>query len=183
VNTLTEERIELALPKVERGLNQYLWLQNQVHHCNAFVDAEFRKRYGGFYRLRRNLEWRDHYFRIMEETKDTKLQFGEVLRLLHQHTNRVEASFTSKLVATLDPTQPVIDAIVLQNLGLSLPARTTPDRLTQVEQLHNDIKRRFTTLLGSDQGQNLVRLFRHRWPDAHITDIKMLDLVLWQIRP
>jgi hypothetical protein len=40
---------------------------------------------------------------------------------LHRTTGRCEASFASKLSATIGPTMPVIDSVVLRNLNLRLP--------------------------------------------------------------
>ena len=53
----------------------------------------------------------------MEIAKRDELKFDVVLDLLHQETNRYEASFASKLIATINPSMPVIDSIVLKNLA------------------------------------------------------------------
>lgn len=34
-----------------------------------------------------------------------------------------------------------------------------------------------------ENGKYLVQRFRETYPDANVTEIKMLDLVLWQTRP
>jgi len=99
--TLTRKQIDAALPKVEQGLEQYLWLQGKIVGQNTFhQDTEFRRKYNHFYRVRRGTAWQDAFYGLMERAKREQLQFHVVLDLLHQATNRYEASFASKLIAT-----------------------------------------------------------------------------------
>src|SRR5688572_6861082 len=119
---LTSAHIRAALPRVAVGLTKYEWLQEQFPIRNVSKDAEYQKRFGGFYRVRRNSDWRCAFFQTLEQAKSSPVSFGEALRALYAATGRVEASFASKLIATLDPEQPVIDSVVFKNLGLKLPS-------------------------------------------------------------
>src|SRR5439155_1069029 len=49
---------------------------------------------------------------LLERRKRQPASFGSVLRELHEATGRFEASFASKLVATIRPDTPVIDSVV-----------------------------------------------------------------------
>lgn len=40
----------------------------------------------------------------------------------------------------------------------------------------------FDDFLTTDTGRYLVTRFRDEYPDANVTEVKMLDLVLWQTR-
>lgn len=80
-------------------------------------DAEpFRRRFNGYYGVRRNASWRRCFYEQFEAAKPRQLppdlMFDAVLRALAAETGRVEASFVSKLVATLNPTAPVIDSVI-----------------------------------------------------------------------
>lgn len=88
----------------------------------------------------------------MGRAKREQLQFDSVLDLLHQATNRYEASFASKLFATLNPSAPVIDSVVLKNLGLRLPYATTPDRALQICKLHHTLAWTFAGFLDTESG-------------------------------
>lgn len=180
--TLAAHQIEAALPRVEAGLAKYRWLQNQLSVRDVSSDREYQKRFAGFYRVRRNATWRASFFETLELAKRRPLVFEEALRALHVATGRVEASFASKLVATVDPLQPVIDSVVLRNLGLKLPAAGAPDRLRAIANLHTQLSDLFASFLASEPGRALVTQFRRAYPDAGISEIKMLDLVLWQTR-
>jgi hypothetical protein len=101
---------------------------------------------------------------------------------LHRSTGRYEASFASKLVATVDPDLPVIDSIVLRNPQLRLSTHTAPQRISRIVELHAGLVTWFTAFLETETGRYLVERFRAEYPDAHITETKMVDLILWQTR-
>jgi hypothetical protein len=109
--------------------------------------------------------------------------FAEVLDSLHRTTGRFEASFASKLLATIDPNMPVIDSVVLRNLNLRLPASGSRQRIARIQEIHSRLVTCFKEFLTTEMGRYLVERFRDEYPAANITEIKMLDLVLWQTRP
>lgn len=181
--TLTRKQIDTALLNVEQGLAQYLWLQGKtVEQHNFYQDIEFRRRYNHFYRVRRGTAWQDAFYGLMEIAKRDELKFDVVLDLLHQETNRYEASFASKLIATINPSMPVIDSIVLKNLGLRLPHSTAINRLERICEIYQNLTALFGIFLNTEDGKYLVANFKSKYPNADITEVKMVDLVLWQIR-
>ena len=118
----------------------------------------------------------------MARAKQDKLQFPDVLHALFSATQRYEASFASKLVATLDPSQPVIDSFVLENTGLRLPSFAAHNRSACICDVHAALLAQFSAYLAGEGGAYLTSEFRRIYPNAGITEIKMLDLVLWQTR-
>jgi hypothetical protein len=181
--TLTTTDIDEALPRIAVGLDKYLWLQEHRDCRDVRSDADYRRRFNGFYRIRRGKGWQDTFFALLEENKRQGVRFSEVLDSLHRTTGRCEASFASKMVATIDPHMPVIDSLVLRNLGLRLPSSKSTRRLAEVEALHRTLEARFSEFLTTSTGRYLVERFRETYPAATMTEIKMLDLVLWQTRP
>ena len=179
---LTKDQIEAALPRVSVGLAKYTWLQAALTGRDISRDTEYQKRFGGFYRVRRNSAWRSAYFQILEQAKTAPISFEEALRSIHAATGRVEASFASKLIATLDTSQPIIDSVVLRNLGLRLPNQGASDRFAGVGSLHQQLGELYSEYLASALGCDLVAQFRRAYPIAQITEGKMLDFVLWQSR-
>ncbi len=180
---LTAQQIDAAIPKVAEGLEKYLWIQSKVVGPRGFhEDPEFRRRYNHFHRVRRAAAWQESFYRLMARAKGEQLQFHKVLDLLRKATTRYEASFASKLFATLNPTAPVIDSMVLKNLHLRLPYASTPDRAAQICKLHNKLTSLFAAFLMTETGWYLVKKFTCAYPNATVTEEKMLDLLLWQTR-
>jgi hypothetical protein len=182
---LTKEQIDNALPKVARGLDQYLWLQDRARRGDEPLssDSTFQTRFNHFYRVRRNKEWRTAFYELMESARNRSLEFDAALINLLMKTGRHEASFSSKLVATFKPTSPVIDSIVLKNIGEKTPQSPDPDKKTGLLiDLHEQIALMYEAYLQTPLGQYLVTAFERVYPQADITHEKKLDFVLWQSR-
>lgn len=182
MRTLTTDEIEAALVRLERGLNQYLWLQSHVHSCDVTADEDFQKRFNGFYRVRRGSQWRSIYFGLMESSKLRGIEFPDALKEINRCTNRVEASFASKLIATLDPSKPVIDKFVLKHFELRLPRNGSADRELKTIQLYRELCDKYKALLESPTGSMIRRLFDNQYPGLEVSELKKLDLVFWQVR-
>jgi len=181
--SLTKKQIDAALPKIEEGLKQYLWLQSKAKaSCIFHEDEEFQRKYNHFYKVRRASAWRNTFYNLMAQSKKEHLQFHEVIEALRLATGRYEVSFASKLVATLDTSMPIIDSVVLKNLNMRLPSATAPDRAAKICKLHKKLATCFADFLQTENGKHLVSQFNVKYPSAKITEIKMLDLVLWQTR-
>jgi hypothetical protein len=179
---LTTLQIDAALPKIETGLKQYLWLQSRVCTELFAEDREFRKRYNHFYRVRRGDDWQNVFYGLMIRAKRERLEFRSVLDFLREATGRYEASFASKLVATLQTSKPVIDSVVLKNVDLRLPSQKSPDRTLEICKLYKKLEYLFADYLQSSEGKYLVKEFNRLYPQMGVTDEKKLDLVLWQTR-
>jgi len=121
MDTLTKEQVQIALARLERPLARYSWLQRQVRLRDVSVNDEFQRRFSGFYRVRRNLQWRAAYFGLLESEKANGINFPDALGKIARRCGRIEASFASKLVATLDASKPVIDKFVLGYFKMELP--------------------------------------------------------------
>ncbi|HWQ68916.1 MAG TPA: hypothetical protein VN494_02995 [Patescibacteria group bacterium] len=180
---LTRAQIEEALPRIRPGLEKYVWLQEHRDSNDLRNDSGYRRRFNHFYRVRRGTDWQDKFYALLEGKKHEAVSFAEVLHALHEATGRYEASFASKLVATIRPEMPVIDSVVLRNLGLTFPGYNLRDRTARLERLHETLVSRFNVFLTTETGCYLVKRFREEYPDARISKLKMLDLVLWQTRP
>jgi hypothetical protein len=183
VSTLADNQIENALDCVKRGLDSYLKLQREVRSCNARTDEEFQKSFNGFYRVRRNAQWRAAYFDLLESAKVTGIDFARALREINERTRKIEASFASKLVATLDPSKPVIDKFVLQYFKISLPRWGSPERELKTVDLYHLLCENYQDLMQSPTGTLIRELFDSRYPSSGVTELKKTDFVLWQLRP
>ena len=180
---LTEEEVARSLLGVGPGLGKYWKVQRAFASTDVAHDRAFQKSFNGFYRVRRGASWQAAFFGLLQRSRQERPSFAATLRTLHRDTGRVEASFASKLVATIDPNQPVIDRFVLANLGLRLPStRLLELRLKGIIDIHESIHCSYATFLGTGPGERLVAAFEQSFPGFPVTPVKMLDLVLWQQR-
>lgn len=171
----------------EDWLADYDWLQERLQETNVAEDSDYQRRFGTFFVFRGVTEsWRASYFRILEREKGkSSVIFCEVLMELPVVNNRVEFSFTSKLVATVNPYMPVYDrfvAICLAAYGLDLGVDGDRDeRLRQVILNYVRLVEATGALVRDNRFQILEESFDEAFPRfQHFTAIKKLDLFLWQ---
>ncbi len=181
--TLNHSLVDSALPRIAVGLAKYEWLQKALRGTNVSNNRQFQRRFNGFYRVRRDSDWQKAFYELLEREKAQPRPFAAMLHELHDRTGRIEASYASKLLATVDPRYPVIDAIVLDNVGLRLKRHgPESERLEAAAAVHRELERLFAGWLAAEPGQYLEAQFRRCYPQAQVTPVKMLDLVLWQTR-
>jgi hypothetical protein len=175
--------IQKALERLVDGLGRYQRLQASVLKCDVTTDREFQRRFDAFYRVRRNSDWRREFFELMEKSKSGETNFSETLQAVHRSIGRIEASFASKLVATLDPSKPVIDTFVLRCFELRLPYGGSTGRVEKTIKLYENLRMKYDCLMTRPDGFRIRNMFDERYPNATISEIKKIDLVLWQMRP
>jgi hypothetical protein len=169
--TLTARHIDAVLSDVEHGLTQYLWIQNRFRQVDVRIDAQFQRAFNSFYRVLRNRRWRDEFFRLLESGKECSWTFGEALDHLFQFCGRFEASFAGKLVATLNPNLPVVDSIVLDNVGAKIPRWGSEYRRARILDLYDRMRVMFEEFLRTETGVYLVEQFQQRY-GQEVTETK-----------
>ena len=180
---LSKAEIEDLILLVKDGLMKYEWIQNNFRKVDVSQDKDFQKRFNGFYVIqRKSIGWYQAYYSIFEDSKTKKMTFRDVLFGIHEKTGYVEASFSSKLVATNDPHKAVIDSVVFSNLGLKLPRYGEKNRLEKVCEAYENLNHIMQNILKTSWSAHLIDEFRKAYPKSLVTEIKILDLALWQLR-
>jgi hypothetical protein len=183
---INPESVVVAFERIREtaALEKYLWIQNTVHIVDVSTDLEFQRRFNHYYRVgRKKQSWYRSYYETFQHAKNSaEPDFAKLLRAIHRKTGTIEASFTSKLVATLNPNKPVIDSQVLARLGLRLPYHYQADRLCRVISLYFAVESEMLEIINSKGWQLIERMFNQAFPSAqNIASMKKLDLTLWQI--
>ena len=63
----------------------------------------------------------------------------------------IEASFSSKMLATIDPSKPIWDQYVLKNLGLQLKGKDAESKLKNAIDLYSKIEDWYNSYLNSSE--------------------------------
>ena len=172
--------MEMILDRVEIGIAKYNWIMKRVHEVDVSTDTEFQKFFNGFYRMRqRPASFYKCYYAFLEQHKaNPTLTFEDIVTHLYKETNSIHASFSSKLLATINADMPIWDKFVLQNLGLRPPYYYEKDRHQKTIQLYHQICNWYQ----SEQAKEKLELFNEMFPNTDISDVKKIDFVLWATR-
>lgn len=186
----TEMRIRAAIENAKPGIKKYLCIMNLLGDATVSLETspEFRKAFNGFYRVRRySIDWYDQFYGLMQGYRSQGVQpgFDQVLDEMYQATGNLEASFSSKLVHTLNPKAPVWDQYVLANTGLKAPPQWNDitERLQKAKATYARLARWFSEFTDSAEGRRWIKSFDEAIPEhGEITDLKKIDFILWQLR-
>lgn len=166
------------------GLDKYRFLLEHVHKVDVSSDEVFQRTFNGFYLVRRNKGWRKAFYDLFERVKmSNDVSFACILEELYRLTGNVEASFSSKLLATLKPEMPIWDKYVVQNLGLKLPPDSDSKRIQKTEELYEEIVAWYVDFLQSENARQYIEEFDKVLPDySWLSDVKKIDFYLWSMR-
>jgi len=170
--------------KVAIGLEQYKWIMNNLSVADVSTDRNFQKRFNHFYKMRQRTPefYQVFYSKLQVSKTNPNLTFDNVLDHFWAKLGRVEASFSSKLVATVNPDMPVWDKEVLKNLGLRPPLYSDRNRLEKTKRLYNSILGWYKSNLNTEKSKETISEFDRRFLKSGISNTKKIDLILWQTR-
>ena len=124
---------------IDRVLDPYVRIQTSFMDVDISTDKDFQKTFKNFYKLRLPKGY-DEFFDYFEKIKKLEVAFEDILRDLQRITGRVEASFSSKILHTIDPTSPVIDTLVFAQLGWNLPKSIELQQERKTVDIYNRLK-------------------------------------------
>jgi len=186
---LSIENVEKVFTEIEPGLMKYKSLMKMFERVDVSTDTDFKRLYNHFYRMRqRPAEFYREYFNYLQACKGKNIEFRDVIDHLFSKVRRIEPSFSSKLLATVRPEKPVWDKFVLQNLGFKAPGYSGSSihekirRIDECVSVYKEIERWYQSFLQTKNARELINRFDSFYPNAGISDVKKIDLILWQLR-
>jgi hypothetical protein len=184
LHSLQKTDIIAAINRARQGIGQYLEIMNMLPKTDLASDKDFQRQFNRFYRIRQRSEkWYTEYYSFMESRKGKPPGFEETLDHFRATLGRYEPSFSSKLVATLDPNEPVWDQYVIQNTGQKAPYYSDSRKAEKAKVLFRRIREWYKQHMASPEGLLKIAVFDEMIPECdQITDIKKIDFVLWQTR-
>ncbi len=172
------------------GLNVYMQIMRAVSEEGFTATKEFRKQFNGYYKVRqKSQEWYDKYYELMENQKTKPKSYEKILYELYPVKQTIEASFASKLIATIDPKYPIWDKYVLQNLGLDSEwernrSESHEKRITKAVEIYDQIQSFYTKFESSDKGRECIAVLDKALPmyANKLSNTKKIDFILWSKR-
>ena len=162
--------LDVSIANLERrrkDLENYSYIINTCRCTNISFDEAFQRKFTYFYRVRRNSTWRQAYYGLFEENKESEnITFESILRAIFERTGRIEASFASKMLATLKPEMPIWDSIVLSKLGIKpCQSMDKETRLRKTVEIYDSIVSWYERFNLSPEAQRFVDAFDSAFPE------------------
>ena len=147
------------------------------------IRRKLEKVFNVFYRIRRDGKWRKVFYTYFESIKDKKnITFEEIVSYMYKKTGNIETSFCSKLLSTIKPNMPIWDQYVLVNLDLNVKWKTKEEKLKDTIAAYNKIIEIENNKLKQKDIQQAIKDFKEYFTEYNLSDIKILDYILWNSR-
>ena len=165
------------------GFDKYQTIMETIRKTDVSADEIFQRTFDAFYRVRRNAEWRKAYYDLFETVKDSSPSFESIIRKLFKSTGMIEASFSSKMLATISADMPIWDCYVIQNLGLHVKGKTKEDQINCAVDLYDQMISWYENFFQTENGRDCIAEFDRAFPEyVWMSDVKKIDFYLWSIR-
>lgn len=165
------------------ALDKYKYIIEEKNNCNISTNHEYQKNFNKFFMIRRDEKWREIYYTYFEKMKNnTNISFEEIIKYMYSKTGNIEASYSSKMLAIINPNMPIWDQYIINNLELKVEGKTKKERLNNTICVYNEIIKKEKELLKRHDVKQSIKEFRNKYNDYELTDIKILDYLLWNNR-
>ena len=176
--------LEKAIRKLEQRKNdllEYKTIMSLVQKENISENTTFRKSFDHFYVIRRNIEWRNKYYHFLENNKTNKnISFEEILKHLNSFNNWVEASYSSKMLATINDQKPIWDRLVLKSVNLKVPTGKKEIKLQKTIEMYDCLEKMYENYMGSEEASKCIAKFDSTFNEyKDISNVKKIDFLLW----
>ena len=176
--------IQYDAAKIRTGLPKYMNIMKLAKQSKDIsVDKDFQKAFKGFYLAGpMGNNWYDEFFKLFQEARDKNLSFEDVIDMFYDSTGRVELSFCSKMIHTIDPTKPIIDQYILWKFGFNT-AQSYKDNPELAKMVYEDICEQYETHMNDTAVIDVLTRFDKDFPAyKNIEKIKKLDFIFWSLR-
>jgi hypothetical protein len=162
------------------GFFQYGQIMRTVGSVDVSCDEDFQLLFNGYFRIRRNAQWRNAYYLLFQKMKASQPDFRGIITELYRETGNIEASFSSKMLATLDPDRPIWDQFIVKSLRFKLTGQSKEETLENAIRIYADIKAWYGRFLGTDGAKACIKVFDRALPDyGWLSNVKKVDFFLW----
>lgn len=86
-NKVIEDRLAASF-----GLEQYGYIISQWKNVDVSADEDFQTKFNGYYRVRRNAEWRECYYTLFQRGKSEELSFADIITYLSDYQQQTQCS-------------------------------------------------------------------------------------------
>ena len=165
------------------GFNKYKQIMERVRNTNVSSDKDFQRTFNSYYRIRRNEEWQTIFYDLFETIKDSEPSFEQIISGLYKNTGNIEASFSSKMLATINSDMPIWDRYDVHNLCLNVKGKTKEEQLRCTVDLYDQMVRWYSIFLDTPNGRECIEEFDRILPEYKwMSSVKKIDFYLWSIR-
>jgi hypothetical protein len=173
------------------SVSVYQFLQKEFEKGDITSNYVFQFLFRSFYRLDNaglTKEFKTEFFKILDDLRfEKELNIWAVDDRLANIKDRqgrtpIQFSFITKMLNTIDHNFPIYDAEVAKMFEFKRPdySKVRDERLAEYDYQHSKVYSTYQLILNNDLLSSSLKLFWTKFPNAKISQTKMLDFIFWQ---
>lgn len=185
------QEVDTAISRM-LGFEKYRTIMSMVNEVDVSEDKDgFQRLFNDYYAVRRDDTWLNGFYKYFQSIKTSDVGFDVIIDYIYNHvstkrdkTHLVEASFSSKMLATINPNMPILDSKVLKNMNLSIKGNKPCEKLESAKDAYKSICARYKEYIGSPTSgcDEMVAVFDSCFPTCRdFSKCKKVDWFLWAL--
>ena len=166
------------------ALKKYEVIREKINNPSHDIskDSDFKRDFNSFFRVRREKKWQEKFYNYFQTVKNNKnIKFEDIIWYLYRTTGNIEASFSSKMLAAINPDMPIWDQFIVRAFNIEITG-------VKEKRVENIIKEYYGLIdkekqeLKKTSVQKAIKEFNEVFGEYKLSDIKILDYMLWNKR-
>ena len=173
----------LEMPMTAEVLRRYKYVFGTLYNTDASDDYTFQTAFCEFFRPIQSFSeaFRTKFFRYLEDMKGMdNVSFRDALEKLYGIENKYEMAAASILINCVNPRHPAWNKIIVEGyFDMGEPAAEEAS-LEKCSRLYEDFSDKLYAYMNSPEGASLIKAFDAKFPNAEISDVSKVAIILWQ---
>ncbi len=173
----------LEMPMTAEVLRRYKYVFGTLYNTDASDDYTFQTAFCDFFRPIQNYpeEFKIKFFQYLEEEKEqSSLVFKDVLDKLYKIDNKYEMAAASILINCVNPRYPAWNKMIATAyFGMDEPSAEEAS-LEKCSKLYEDFADKMYAYMNTVEGGLLIKAFDQKFPNAEISNVSKVAIILWQ---
>ena len=173
----------LEMPMTAEVLRRYKYVFGTLYNTDASDDYTFQTAFCEFFRPIQSFseEFRTKFFRYLEEMKKTDhISIRDALEKLYEIENKYEMAAASILINCVNPRYPAWNKTIVNKYFELVEPSAEEASLDKCSKLYEDFADKLYTYMNSPEGGSLIKAFDAKFPNAEISDVSKVAIILWQ---
>lgn len=173
----------LEMPMTAEVLRRYKYVFGTLYNTDVSDDYTFQTAFCDFFRPIQGFseKFKTKFFRYLEDMKDMdSVSFRDALEKLYEIENKHEMAAASILVNCVNPRNPAWNKIIASAyFGMDEPSQEEAS-LEKCSKLYEDFSDQLYVYMNSPEGSTLIKAFDLKFPNAEISNVSKVAIILWQ---
>ena len=173
----------LEMPMTAEVLRRYKYVFGTLYNTDASDDYTFQTAFCEFFKPIQSFseEFRMKFFRSLEDMKKTDgVSFRDALENLYEIENTYEMAAASIMINCVNPRHPAWNKLIAKAYFDMDEPGAEEASAEKCSKLYDDFEDKLYAYMNSPEGSSLLKAFDAKFPNAEISDVSKVAIILWQ---